>query len=651
MNTNATSHDGMVDEHLRRGHAAMASGDVEAAVEHYRVAAEGAPDLASARHNLGAALYRCGLFDGALAELAEAARLAPRSAETFFTSGLIRKDQGEYAEAEALFSRSLELAGRYAQAYYNRGICRFSRGDSEAAASDFARVIEIRPEARDAFHNLITALAVAGLFDEADVVLAETPDMPRQLAADLCAKLGMAYCESSGMQADRAEGYFRRALKADSGHVEAHYRLGLLYARDKHRNPAKRDLALAELEPLLERSDLAAQFPESHRVYFAVGTCYDDLPDELEAAAELYGRCLSVAPEFAPALNNLGVVRQKQGEIRPALELYRRAILADPDYGPAYHNLCAAYYDQRAELVVEDFLQLVHCAESRGDCARIMVRLLPCLADVARADAFATLYDQMHSTKNLLAVIGSCARGLDRRLAAGEPAEATALEARRLAELQTQAYDSVVEFLRVLRPPELQLEVVDLNDTVNRAALYVRMQAEDARIETDLSPTLSRIKGDPRRLREMIVNVIQNAVHAADGGPVTVSTRPTRDPWAPYGRSDAAQVLVADRGTGIPADRLRDVLQPGFTTKSGGSGFGLTIASQIAREHQGELRIDSVEGEGTTVVVELPSVPELQPEAGRLRLRPVIHEDYRTMIQTEAEDEEAADDHRLEMRP
>jgi signal transduction histidine kinase len=65
----------------------------------------------------------------------------------------------------------------------------------------------------------------------------------------------------------------------------------------------------------------------------------------------------------------------------------------------------------------------------------------------------------------------------------------------------------------------------------------------------------------------------------------------------------------------MPADVLAHAMEPFFTTKTNGSGLGLTIASQIARDHSGELRIDSREGEGTTVTLRLPAVTEGNDDA------------------------------------
>jgi signal transduction histidine kinase len=65
----------------------------------------------------------------------------------------------------------------------------------------------------------------------------------------------------------------------------------------------------------------------------------------------------------------------------------------------------------------------------------------------------------------------------------------------------------------------------------------------------------------------------------------------------------------------MPPDVVASALEPFYTTNPNGSGLGLTIAAQIARDHNGELRIESREGEGTTVTLRLPAAKEAAPDA------------------------------------
>jgi signal transduction histidine kinase len=66
------------------------------------------------------------------------------------------------------------------------------------------------------------------------------------------------------------------------------------------------------------------------------------------------------------------------------------------------------------------------------------------------------------------------------------------------------------------------------------------------------------------------------------------------------------QIRISDTGPGIPSEKLRQVFDPFYTTKSDGTGLGLAICHSILEQHQGEIEIESEEGSGTTVVVRLP---------------------------------------------
>jgi CheY-like chemotaxis protein len=117
-------------------------------------------------------------------------------------------------------------------------------------------------------------------------------------------------------------------------------------------------------------------------------------------------------------------------------------------------------------------------------------------------------------------------------------------------------------------------------------------------IERDLRP-LPRVWGDEGALREMLTNLIFNAVDAIPGdGTITVRTR----------RAGERVVLqVADTGAGMSEAVRRRCLEPFFTTKGeAGSGLGLSMVYGVVSRHRGELAIDSKAGEGTTVTISLP---------------------------------------------
>lgn len=110
--------------------------------------------------------------------------------------------------------------------------------------------------------------------------------------------------------------------------------------------------------------------------------------------------------------------------------------------------------------------------------------------------------------------------------------------------------------------------------------------------------------GSPQRIEQVVINVVQNACHALtdNSQEISVETRSNPD-------HERVEIIVEDKGKGIPANTLSHIMDPFFTTKrdSGGTGLGLSISAGIVQEHDGDLIINSTEGEGTTVTISLPA--------------------------------------------
>lgn len=107
-----------------------------------------------------------------------------------------------------------------------------------------------------------------------------------------------------------------------------------------------------------------------------------------------------------------------------------------------------------------------------------------------------------------------------------------------------------------------------------------------------------RVRGDTGALEQLFLNLLLNAAQAlARGGDAMVEVE---------AEGQMVVVSVRDTGAGIPADELKRVFEPLFSTRSGGTGLGLTVAQRIARAHGGEIEIESAPGAGTTVRVLLP---------------------------------------------
>jgi signal transduction histidine kinase len=136
--------------------------------------------------------------------------------------------------------------------------------------------------------------------------------------------------------------------------------------------------------------------------------------------------------------------------------------------------------------------------------------------------------------------------------------------------------------------------------------LRVRASARDRAVDIAIRPDLPRITVlvDASQVEVALVNLIENAVKYSDpGSPVEVGAVEV---------GDSVDFIVQDRGIGIPpADRDRIFerfyrVDRARSRVTGGTGLGLSIVRNVARNHGGEVRVESREGEGSTFVIQLP---------------------------------------------
>jgi signal transduction histidine kinase len=109
---------------------------------------------------------------------------------------------------------------------------------------------------------------------------------------------------------------------------------------------------------------------------------------------------------------------------------------------------------------------------------------------------------------------------------------------------------------------------------------------------------MASVQGDESTLRQVLLNLVQNALEAVEpGGHVRVAVRE---------RDQDVVVEIADDGVGIPEADLERVFELYYTTKDRGSGIGLSLSQRLIAQHGGRLVIESKVGAGTTVRVHLP---------------------------------------------
>lgn len=171
---------------------------------------------------------------------------------------------------------------------------------------------------------------------------------------------------------------------------------------------------------------------------------------------------------------------------------------------------------------------------------------------------------------------------------------------------ETNILSRLVEDLRTLALAEsgalqLKKEPTDLALLVRETAAAFDKQAGVASVTLtlDTSPDLPWLNLDPGRIRQVLSNLLANALrYTPAGGTISVRHR----------QADGQAVLaVQDSGPGIPADELPHVFERFYkSTDSGGMGLGLAIARHLVEAHGGTIRAESAPGQGTTVQVTLP---------------------------------------------
>jgi signal transduction histidine kinase len=163
----------------------------------------------------------------------------------------------------------------------------------------------------------------------------------------------------------------------------------------------------------------------------------------------------------------------------------------------------------------------------------------------------------------------------------------------------------VTELLEFSRPSDPKLELEDINAILDGMILLVSTETKKKQIHmiknyaTDLPP----IQIDREQIKQVFLNILLNSIEATkENDKITVKTRSFMKPGGePY-----IQIEFTDTGSGIPEEFIEDIFNPFFTTKSTGSGLGLSISNQIIQEHKGYIDVESQVGKGSSFFINLP---------------------------------------------
>jgi two-component system, NtrC family, sensor histidine kinase HydH len=247
--------------------------------------------------------------------------------------------------------------------------------------------------------------------------------------------------------------------------------------------------------------------------------------------------------------------------------------------------------------------------------ARIVTRTFDTLADsIARFQRDAALRERLsvlgrlstviaHEVRNPLLVIKGALHTLRGEGWRPEDVREAAREIGREVARLDRIVEDVLDFAKPLR---LELAPVDVTALVWDAAGAILEGWEGPHVRLALEADLGRIVTDAERLRGVLVNLLENARDAVRAAGRAAGV----DGIEVGGRRVASCRLllwVADRGVGVAAADLDHVFEPYFTTKRTGTGLGLAIARKVVEALGGTIRIESRQGEGTRVEIDLPA--------------------------------------------
>jgi signal transduction histidine kinase len=232
------------------------------------------------------------------------------------------------------------------------------------------------------------------------------------------------------------------------------------------------------------------------------------------------------------------------------------------------------------------------------------------ITEIRRLQRFASRSDRMkelgemaaqlaHQIRNPLGGIKGFASLLKRDLASHPPMQ-------QMAQAIIEGTDSlnaiVTQVLDYARPLQPHFEKINLLNLIEDIQKYVEAQEVQQRhnIKFFMHTALTQawITADSQLLRLALMNLITNAIQAMpQGGNLTLSIQKKRHHFI---------LTVSDTGVGISKENMNKIFSPFFTTKPQGNGFGLAEVFKVIQEHDGSIKVSSLEGKGTSFTIKLP---------------------------------------------
>ncbi|MDH5638229.1 MAG: GAF domain-containing protein [Nitrospinota bacterium] len=249
-------------------------------------------------------------------------------------------------------------------------------------------------------------------------------------------------------------------------------------------------------------------------------------------------------------------------------------------------------------------IENIRLMERLSTMSKELIRLETQMARVERMSTLGEVAAEMaHEIKTPLVSIGGFARRLQNHDLDRE-------ESTRYVKIIIGEVERLEKMLRnsldISKGVSMHIESADLNGIVEEAINFYWRILNENHVETvlDLSRDIDNVSMDPAWIRQVVINILLNAIEAMSGTDgkrkLTLTTEPTTN------RPGWVSLKISDTGGGIRDMSQDEIFEPFFTTKTHGTGIGLTLAKKIVRMHHGDLEIDNKPGVGVTFVISLP---------------------------------------------
>jgi hypothetical protein len=205
-----------------------------------------------------------------------------------------------------------------------------------------------------------------------------------------------------------------------------------------------------------------------------------------------------------------------------------------------------------------------------------------------------------HEIRNPMVVIGGFARRILRK---DHDGELNRNYVKIIVEEIGRMENILTDVLYFAKPAVPKCNTVDLNRIIRSTleVLVLEIEEHNINVEEHIDPNLPMLFLDENQIRRVLMNLIRNAIQAMpDGGTITISTV-QEGQWA--------IIETADTGVGISDDDMDKLFDAFFSSKSTGSGLGLTVSAQIINNHGGAIEVQKREPKGTIFKIKLPLRP------------------------------------------